>query len=75
MSHTYYSPGEAYHCPRCNGAWIRFVVDANVPGWVSTLEKIKSKKIALSCSLDDYWRDTCAIKWICKECFECGVIV
>lgn len=54
---------------------LRFVFDANCVGWASGTKLIKSKKAILQDSFDEYVRNSAAPKWICKECFDCGIVI
>lgn len=72
---TLYSPVKQYLCPRCSSELIRFVFDAECDGLTSGAKLIKSKKGILHDSFDEYVRASEAPKWICKECFDCGIVV
>ena len=72
---TYYSPGVEYLCPRCDSDMVRFVFDENYRGLHYATELIKEKKVCLSKSFDDYNANTTSPKWICKKCYDCGIIL
>ncbi|MCH7967415.1 MAG: hypothetical protein IIB02_08410 [Thaumarchaeota archaeon] len=41
----------------------------------STTKLIKAKKVSLTDSFDEYVANSAAPKWICKECYDCGIIL
>ena len=72
---TYYSPGVEYLCPICDSDLVRFVFDVNYSGIDSTTKLIKAKKVSLTDSFDEYVANSAAPKWICKECYDCGIVL
>lgn len=69
----YYSPGVKYYCPHCNSDLVRFIFDKQVLDWSESMKLIKERKIRIvsfekNISLNDF------PKWICKECYDCGII-
>lgn len=68
-------PVKQYLCPRCNSELIRFVFDAECDGLTNGANLIRSKKGVLHDSFDEYVRTSEAAKWICKECFDCGIVI
>ncbi|KEQ56928.1 hypothetical protein SCCGRSA3_01929 [Marine Group I thaumarchaeote SCGC RSA3] len=70
----YYSPGVQYLCPRCGSNWVRFVFDANCKGWSESMKLIKAKKVKLLDSLEDMAVNITTPKWICRKCYDCGIV-
>ncbi len=71
----YYSPGVEYLCPKCNSKWVRFFFDAKCRGWFEAMKWIRDKKIILSDSYDEYEKNQNAPKWICKDCYNGGIVL
>lgn len=67
----YYSPGVKYLCPRCDSDQVRFVFDANCLNWDESMRLIKECKVKL---IDSFECATGLPKWICKKCYDCGVL-
>jgi len=70
----YYSPGVEYLCPRCDSNLVRFVFDVNCTRWSESMKWIRRKKVTLNDSFNDYKANSSVPKWICKECFDCGIV-
>ena len=70
-----YSPGAFYECPKCHSELIRFVFDVPTKDLTKIFKQIWTKKVTLFASFDDYKKHDEALKWICKECFDCGIVV
>ena len=71
----YYSPGVEYLCPRCNSNLVRFFFDAKCKGWFEAMKWIRAKKIILSDSLEEYKKTQVSAKWICKDCYNGGIVL
>jgi hypothetical protein len=70
-----YSPGVDYFCPRCNSKKVCFFFDAECKGWFEAMKWIRSKKIILSDSLEEYQKKQASAKWICKSCYNGGIVL
>ena len=69
-----YFPGVEYLCPRCNSNLIHFFFDMKCRGWFEAMKWIKSKKAILSDSIKEYEKNPTAAKWICKNCYDGGIV-
>ena len=72
---TYYSPGKDYFCPRCKDSSIRFIFDDDNQEFWKIAELIHSNDIKLSDDIQDYYDDSKTAKWLCYECYNCGVVM
>lgn len=72
---TYYSPGVEYLCPKCNSNQVRFIFEQEFVPIVFVEELIRAKNVSLSTTMTDYYNDTKASKWICYDCYDCGVVL
>lgn len=71
----YYSPGVDYLCPKCNSDKVRFFFDAKCSGWFESMKLIRDKKISLSESYEEYEKHPTSAKWICKTCYNGGIVL
>ena len=71
----YYSPGVKYFCPSCNSDFVRFVFYLNCKEWSESIKLIRAKKVVLSNSYEDCIENPLVPKWICKKCYDCGVVL
>ena len=69
-----YFPGVEYLCPRCGSDLVHFFFDMNCRGWFEAMKWIKSKKAVLSDSIKEYEKNPTAAKWICKSCYNGGIV-
>ena len=72
---TYYSPGIKYMCPRCSSNSVRFIFDDKTNDVWGIAEMIHSNSINLSEDIRDYYNNVDAPKWLCYECYDCGIVV
>ena len=63
-----------YLCPRCDSNLIGFIID-NFQELDLAMSMIRAKKVRLSDLYEDYLRNTKDPKWICYECYDCGVVL
>jgi len=72
---VYYSPGVEYLCHRCNSNQVRFIFDNNFRGRYNVMCLIKEKKVKLSHIYKDYLKNPSAPKWLCYNCYDCGIVI
>jgi len=72
---TYYSPGVEYLCPRCKSNWVRFIFDNDFRNNWQVKELIHAKKVNLSNSINNYYKNNNAPKWMFYECYDCGIVL
>ena len=62
-------------CLRCGSNQVRFVFDDNFRGCYDVMSLIKEKKVRLSSDYEDYVKNPRAVKWICYNCYDCGIVI
>ena len=64
-----------YLCLRCNSNKIGFIFDDDSSEIFFVKELIRDKKVILSNSIDDYYKNTGGPNWMCYDCHDCGVVL
>lgn len=62
-------------CPRCNSNLVRFIFDDKYNAIWRIAELIHVKKVKLSEDIKYYYADKDTPKWLCYECYNCGVVL
>ena len=62
-------------CLRCGSNQVRFVFEDNFRGGYDVKCLIKEKKVRLSDEYEDYANNPEAVKWICYNCYDCGIVL
>jgi hypothetical protein len=60
---------------QCNSNRVGFIFDDNFKEIFFVKELIYNKKVILSNSIHDYYRNTGGPKWMCYDCHDCGVVL
>ena len=69
-----YSFGNKVRCPKCNAPRIKFQLESSLKLVERLREKILESKICLHTSWNKIKANPNSTKWICKNCFESGVV-